>query len=55
MSNLLMDSIWDYFVSINFGTLLLSASIMFFATVFTIIFKIGKAALKNPVVSLRYE
>jgi len=55
MSNLLMDSIWDYFVAINAGTLLVAASIMLFATVFTVIFKIGKAALKNPVVSLRYE
>jgi ABC-type antimicrobial peptide transport system permease subunit len=55
MSNMLMDSIWDYFVEIKSGTLLISASIMLFATVFTIIFKIGKAALKNPTVSLRYE
>jgi putative ABC transport system permease protein len=55
MSNLLMDSIWDYFVAIKVGTLLLATSIMLFATVFTVIFKIGKAALKNPVVSLRYE
>jgi putative ABC transport system permease protein len=55
MSNMLMDSIWDYFVAIKIGILLLAASVMIFATIFTIIFKIGKAALKNPVVSLRYE
>ncbi|MCX6321136.1 MAG: ABC transporter permease [Bacteroidia bacterium] len=55
MSVQLMDSIWDYFVSINAGTLLLAASIMFVATTFTIIFKIARAAMKNPVVSLRYE
>ena len=55
MSNMLMDSIWDYFVEIKFGILLISAFVMLFATIFTIIFKIGKAALKNPVVSLRYE
>jgi len=55
MSNMLMDSIWDYFVEIKLGTLLISAAIMLFATIFTIIFKIGKAALKNPTVSLRYE
>ncbi|HEX7494071.1 MAG TPA: FtsX-like permease family protein, partial [Bacteroidales bacterium] len=55
MSNMLMDSIWDYFVQIKAGILILAASIMFSATLFTIIFKIGKAALRNPVDSLRYE
>jgi ABC-type antimicrobial peptide transport system permease subunit len=55
LSNMLMDSIWDYFVAINMGTLLLAASVMLFATTFTIVFKIGKAALLNPVVSLKYE
>jgi putative ABC transport system permease protein len=55
LSNMLMDSIWDYFVAINIGILLLAASVMFFATIFTIIFKIGRATLKNPVISLRYE
>ena len=55
MSLMLLDSIWDYFVEIRIGTLLLSASIMFIATVLTIILKIGKAAMKNPVDSLRYE
>jgi hypothetical protein len=55
MSNMLMDSIWDYFVTIKAGVLILAASIMLVATVLTIIFKIGKAALRNPVDSLRYE
>jgi putative ABC transport system permease protein len=55
MSLMLLDSIWDYFVEIKVGTLLFAASIMFVATILTIIFKIGKAAMKNPVVSLRYE
>jgi len=55
MSNMLMDSIWDYFVQIKAGILILAAAIMFSATVLTIIFKIGKAALRNPVDSLRYE
>ena len=55
MSNMLMGSIWKYFVQIKPGVLILSASIMFIATVLTIIFKIGKAALRNPVDSLRYE
>ncbi len=55
MSVHLMDSIWNYFVAVKAGTLLIAASIMFFATTFTIIFKIARAAMKNPVVSLRYE
>jgi putative ABC transport system permease protein len=55
MSNMLLDSIWDYFVQIEPGILILAAAIMFVATVLTIIFKIGKAALRNPVDSLRYE
>jgi ABC-type antimicrobial peptide transport system permease subunit len=55
MSNMLLDSIWDYFVQIKSGILIVAASIMFVATVLTIIFKIGKAALRNPVDSLRYE
>jgi ABC-type antimicrobial peptide transport system permease subunit len=55
LSNMLMDSIWDYFVEINAGVLILSALIMFAATAITIVFKIGKAAQRNPVDSLRYE
>jgi ABC-type antimicrobial peptide transport system permease subunit len=55
MSNMMLDSIWDYFVQIKPGTLMLAASIMFLSTLLTIIFKIGKAALRNPVDSLRYE
>ena len=55
MSIMLLDSIWDYFVDIKTGVLIISSSIMFLATVLTIVSKIGKAAMKNPVVSLRYE
>lgn len=55
MSNMLLDSIWDYFVKVKAGILIISASIMFLATVLTIVFKIGKAALRNPVEALRYE
>jgi ABC-type antimicrobial peptide transport system permease subunit len=55
MSNMLLDSIWDYFVAIKPGTLILAAAIIFVSTVVTIIFKIGKNALRNPVDSLRYE
>jgi hypothetical protein len=55
MSIMLLDSIWDYFVTIKFGMLIFVASIMTMATILTIIFKIARAAIKNPVVSLRYE
>jgi ABC-type antimicrobial peptide transport system permease subunit len=55
MSVMLMDSIWDYFVDIKAGMLVASASVMIIATSLTVIFKITRAALKNPVVSLRYE
>jgi ABC-type antimicrobial peptide transport system permease subunit len=55
LANMLLDSIWDYFVTIGPGILILAASIIFVSTVLTIVFKIGKTALRNPVDSLRYE
>jgi hypothetical protein len=55
MSIMLLDSIWDYFVAIKFGMLIFVTTIMFVATILTIIFKIVRASMKNPVVSLRYE
>ena len=55
MSFMLLDSIWDYFVKISVGILLLSASIMIIATIVTISYKVVKAAMRNPADSLRYE
>ncbi|HKK42705.1 MAG TPA: FtsX-like permease family protein, partial [Bacteroidales bacterium] len=55
LSNMLLDSIWDYFVTIGPGMLLSAALVMIIATVVTLVFKIGRAAMKNPVDSLRYE
>jgi putative ABC transport system permease protein len=55
MSLMLMDSIWDYFTKITPGILLLSALIMILATILTISVKVVRAALRNPVDSLRYE
>ncbi|MBK7134613.1 MAG: hypothetical protein IPH69_17895 [Bacteroidales bacterium] len=55
LSIMLMDSIWDYFVDISMGMILAAVSVMFVATSITVIFKIIRAAMKNPVVSLRYE
>jgi len=51
----LMDSIWDYFVDIKAGMLISAVVILFGATVLTIVWKIWRAALKNPVDTLRYE
>ena len=55
MSLKLMDSIWDYFVRIGAGILMSAALIMIIATMATLSFKIIRAAMKNPVESLRYE
>ncbi len=55
LSLLLLDSIWDYFVEIGPGMLASAVMIMFIATITTIVFKILRAALRNPVDSLRYE
>jgi putative ABC transport system permease protein len=55
MSLMLLDSIWDYFVELKFGTLAFASSIMFTTAILTIIFKIARAAIKNPIGSLRYE
>jgi putative ABC transport system permease protein len=55
LSLMLMDSIWDYFVKIGAGILLSSALIMIIATILTLSIKIIRAAMKNPVESLRYE
>lgn len=55
LSNMLMDSIWDYFVTISPGMLLIAVFIISGATILTLVTKIAKAAMRNPVISLRYE
>lgn len=55
MSNKLLDSIWDYFVDITAGMMIMAALIIIISTALTIIFRISVAAARNPVVSLRYE
>jgi ABC-type antimicrobial peptide transport system permease subunit len=55
MSLQLLDSIWDYFVPIGAGILLLATLIMIIATGLTLGIKITRTALKNPADSLRYE
>ena len=55
MSKMLLDSIWDYFVEIKAGIMIFAVFIIFSATIATIVLKIGRAAMRNPVDSLRYE
>jgi ABC-type antimicrobial peptide transport system permease subunit len=55
VSGMLLDSIWDYFIDIKAGVMILASVIMWMATVLTIVFKVGMAAMRNPVESLRYE
>ncbi len=43
------------FCQIGAGILLLAAAIMVIATVLTLSYKVIRAAMKNPVESLRYE
>ena len=56
MSNMLLDSIWDYFIEIKAGVMLLAALIMMDGNSYSqSVFKVGRAAMRNPVESLRYE
>ena len=55
MSVALMDSIWDYYVKVSAGILIYAAMIMIVTTILTLAFRITRAAMKNPVESLRYE
>jgi len=55
LSVTLMDSIWDYFVRVGAGILLSAALIMIFTTILTLSVRITRAAMQNPVESLRYE
>ena len=55
LSVMLLDSIWDYFVAISVGILLIAVTIMYVATFITLIFKITRASMNNPIDSLRYE
>jgi len=55
LSIMLLDSIWDAFVKITAGIMIAAVMIIFIATVSTIFMKISRAAMRNPVDSLRYE
>lgn len=55
MVNGLMDSIWEYYVAINFEVLALAITILFVIAIATIGYKIRKVAVTNPVDSIRTE
>jgi ABC-type antimicrobial peptide transport system permease subunit len=55
LSLMLLDSIWDYFVDIRAGMLFSATGILIVSTVVTIIWKMLRAARRNPVDTLRYE
>lgn len=55
MSLLMMDSIWDYFAGIGAGILISAVLIIVVSTAVTLSVKITRAAMKNPLDSLRYE
>jgi ABC-type antimicrobial peptide transport system permease subunit len=55
LSTMLMDSIWDYFVSVRGYTLLLAVAIITVSTALTLTFIIIRAARRNPAESLKYE
>ena len=55
MSEMLMDSIWDYYVDITADIMLLSMIIIIASTLLTISTKVFRAAMRNPADSLRYE
>jgi hypothetical protein len=55
LSVALLDSIWDYFVSVGAGMLFSAVLIMVVATILTLSIRITGAAMKNPADSLHYE
>ena len=55
MSDMLMDSIWDYYQQATVATLLISACILFVTSILSIGYKIFKTATLNPAHVLRDE
>ncbi len=55
LSDMLLDSIWDYYLDMTPGLFIWSILIMFLVAVMTISGLVYKAANQNPVDSLRYE
>jgi len=55
LSEMLMDSIWDFYQSATSFTFIISASILFSISALTIGFKIYSTATMNPTKTLRDE
>jgi hypothetical protein len=51
----MLDSIWDYFLEMTPGIFIFSVLFMFFIAAITISSKVYRAAIQNPVESLRYQ
>ena len=55
MVNALMDSVWEYYVSVNPAVLTLSIAILFIISLTTIGYKVMRVVLANPVDSIKTE
>ena len=55
LSDMLLDSIWDYYLDMTAGLFIWAVLIMFLVAIFTISGLVYRAAIRNPVESLRYE
>jgi len=55
LSDMLMDSIWAKYMSANLYSFLFPIIIILITSVSTIIWRVYKAAMRNPANSLRYE
>jgi ABC-type antimicrobial peptide transport system permease subunit len=55
LSDMLMNSIWAKYMSGNIYSFLFPISIILITSIFTIIWRVYKAAMQNPANSLRYE
>jgi ABC-type antimicrobial peptide transport system permease subunit len=53
--NAMMDSVWEYYVAVNFEIVGMSIVILTLIALITIAFKIIGVAVSNPVESLRHE
>jgi len=55
LSDMLMDSIWGKYMSANTISFLIPLILIFVTSISTIVWRVYKAAMKNPANSLRYE
>jgi putative ABC transport system permease protein len=55
MVNALMDSVWEYYESVDIGVVAISILILLVIAICTVGFKIRQVVTANPVISLRHE